>query len=199
MPRYTLIPASFSDARSRSSGYRAHASARTSSSLEPDEKLTCDIQFTASPTATNGNSGTSPAPQLQVTLGERVLPLTVLHAGPPVLVSLEDRVFEVVQDGPDSYRVVGSPQTFRVVSRRTKAAANVTATDTAYAPMPGRIVKVLCRAGDVVAPGTPLVVLEAMKMENELAAPRGGLVAEIFVKEGDAVEARAKLVKLTDA
>lgn len=197
MPRHSLIPASFLNARSRSHEQTSHgAPANLGSTPASEEKLTCDVQLVSTPTTTNGSS--APA-QLEVTLGERVVPITVLHEGPPVLVSLGNAVYEVVQDGSDSYRVVGTAQTFRVTSGRARAAANVTATDALYAPMPGRIVKVLCRAGDEVTPGAPLVVLEAMKMENELVAPRGGSVAEIFVREGDTVEARARLVKLTEA
>jgi biotin carboxyl carrier protein len=61
------------------------------------------------------------------------------------------------------------------------------------APMPGRIVKVLCRLGDEVKAGQGLVVLEAMKMENELRSPKDGRVVELHVQEGQAVEGNAKL------
>jgi biotin carboxyl carrier protein len=64
------------------------------------------------------------------------------------------------------------------------------------APMPGRIVKVLVKAGEAVQPRQGLVVVEAMKMENELRAPRGGTVAEVRVTEGASVEANAVLVVL---
>jgi biotin carboxyl carrier protein len=64
------------------------------------------------------------------------------------------------------------------------------------APMPGRIVKVLARPGDQVQAGQPLVVIEAMKMENELRAVRGGVVADVRVAEGALVEARTVLVVL---
>ena len=64
------------------------------------------------------------------------------------------------------------------------------------APMPGRIVKVLVQPGEVVQPRQGLVVVEAMKMENELRAPRSGTVAEVRVREGASVEANAVLVVL---
>jgi biotin carboxyl carrier protein len=60
-------------------------------------------------------------------------------------------------------------------------------------PMPGRVVRVLAAKGDEVAAGEGLVVVEAMKMENELRAPRAGRVAEVAVREGQAVEAGALL------
>jgi biotin carboxyl carrier protein len=62
------------------------------------------------------------------------------------------------------------------------------------APMPGKIVRVLVRAGDAVASRQPLVVVEAMKMENELRAGRSGTIAEIHAQEGQSVEAGALLV-----
>ena len=57
------------------------------------------------------------------------------------------------------------------------------------APMPGKVVRVLVAPGDRVAARQPLVVVEAMKMENELAAPRAGTVTEVPVTEGMSVEA----------
>jgi biotin carboxyl carrier protein len=62
------------------------------------------------------------------------------------------------------------------------------------APMPGKIVRVLAQPGDRVAARQPVVVVEAMKMENELRATREGTVAEIHVREGMSVEAGALLV-----
>jgi biotin carboxyl carrier protein len=56
------------------------------------------------------------------------------------------------------------------------------------APMPGKIVKVLVKPGDAVTPRQGLVVIEAMKMENELRATRGGHVKDVHVAEGDLVE-----------
>lgn len=57
------------------------------------------------------------------------------------------------------------------------------------APMPGKIVKVLVKPGDTVAARQGLVVIEAMKMENELRAARAGEVKDVHVAEGDVVEA----------
>jgi biotin carboxyl carrier protein len=60
-------------------------------------------------------------------------------------------------------------------------------------PMPGKVVKVLVRAGEEVRQGQGLVVVEAMKMENELRSPKDGKVVEVLAAEGQAVEANAKL------
>jgi len=62
--------------------------------------------------------------------------------------------------------------------------------------MPGRVVKVLVSQGDQVKKDQPLVILEAMKMENEFKAPCDGVVKSIKVEEGDTVEANALLVVL---
>ncbi|HEX6273690.1 MAG TPA: biotin/lipoyl-containing protein [Polyangiaceae bacterium] len=64
------------------------------------------------------------------------------------------------------------------------------------APMPGRVVKVLVELGASVEQGTGVVVVEAMKMENELVSPISGGVERVFVKAGDAVERGAPLVEI---
>ena len=60
---------------------------------------------------------------------------------------------------------------------------------TIHAPMPGRVVRVLAAAGQDVEARQPIVVVEAMKMENELRAPRAGRIKEIAVAPGTSVEA----------
>jgi biotin carboxyl carrier protein len=64
------------------------------------------------------------------------------------------------------------------------------------APMPGRVVKLLVRPGDEVKAGRGVLVVEAMKMENEIKAPRDGKVRELRVAEGAAVEAGEELAIL---
>jgi len=63
-------------------------------------------------------------------------------------------------------------------------------------PMPGRVLKVLVQEGEVVTAGTPLIVVEAMKMENELFAERDGTVTKVFVSPGTNVEGGAKLLEI---
>jgi glutaconyl-CoA/methylmalonyl-CoA decarboxylase subunit gamma len=65
------------------------------------------------------------------------------------------------------------------------------------APMPGKVVKLLCKPGETIAAGAGLIVVEAMKMENELRSPREGVVQTVHVKEGQAVEGQEPLVTLT--
>ena len=66
--------------------------------------------------------------------------------------------------------------------------------DPVNAPMPGNILKVNVKAGDKVKSGTVLVVLEAMKMENEIMAPKDGTVTQVLVSKGSTVDTGAPLV-----
>lgn len=65
--------------------------------------------------------------------------------------------------------------------------------------MPGRVVRVLVSEGDSVQKGAGLLILEAMKMENEIQAPVDGVVDQIFAAVGETVESGADLVHLTSA
>jgi biotin carboxyl carrier protein len=64
------------------------------------------------------------------------------------------------------------------------------------APMPGRVVKLLAPEGTAVTRGDGIIVLEAMKMENELKAPRDGIVASVLVEEGQGVEGGSLLATI---
>jgi biotin carboxyl carrier protein len=66
------------------------------------------------------------------------------------------------------------------------------------APMPGKVVRVLVKAGEAVQARQPLIVVEAMKMENELRAARAGTVAEMHAREGASVDAGALLAVITE-
>jgi biotin carboxyl carrier protein len=122
---------------------------------------------------------------LSVRIGARVLDL-VVEGEPPEL--------GVVASGYRAY--------VRVESERLRAAAAAkkggaaAAERVVLAPMPGRVVKVLVHVGDEVAVGQGIVVVEAMKMENELRAKGAGRVETIHVAPGAAVEAGAKLISL---
>jgi biotin carboxyl carrier protein len=79
-----------------------------------------------------------------------------------------------------------------VVKERARAAGPVTV----RAPIPGRVARVLVKVGDTVTTGRGMVVLEAMKMENEIRAPRDGVVQTLGCSEGAAVETGQALVTL---
>ena len=62
--------------------------------------------------------------------------------------------------------------------------------------MPGRVVQLLVAAGDRVRQGQPMMVVEAMKMEHTIAAPRDGTVLSVHYASGDLVEEGAELIAL---
>ena len=75
-------------------------------------------------------------------------------------------------------------------------AAPAAAGETVEAPMPGAILRVEVTQGQAVKAGDLLVVLEAMKMENEILSPRDGTVAQIVVQKGSTVETGSPLIVL---
>lgn len=104
--------------------------------------------------------------------------------------------------GPNEYAVrirgvhyraaVRDPRARRIGSATTRA----TGTEVLTAPMPSKVVKLLVAQGEDVAEGQGLLVIEAMKMQNEMRAPRNGRVEHIYVAEGVGVETGAPLVRL---
>jgi biotin carboxyl carrier protein len=83
----------------------------------------------------------------------------------------------------------------RDANRRARAAVG-SGRQSVSAPMPGKVVRLLVREGDAVEPGQGLVVVEAMKMQNEMKASRAGRVAEVRVRDGETVGAGDTLVVL---
>jgi pyruvate carboxylase subunit B len=63
-------------------------------------------------------------------------------------------------------------------------------------PMPGRVVKVLVAKGDKVKAGDPVLIIEAMKMENRVPAPVAGTVAALYINEGEDVKTDETLIQL---
>jgi glutaconyl-CoA/methylmalonyl-CoA decarboxylase subunit gamma len=120
---------------------------------------------------------------LNVRIGGRVLDLAVDGALPELEIYASGRRASV-----------------QVESERTRTAASVRARNQGQSggvvtsPMPGRVVKVLVNEGDQVDVGAALVVVEAMKMENELVAGAAGVVKKIYVRPGEAVEGGARLI-----
>lgn len=78
----------------------------------------------------------------------------------------------------------------------TTAPAAVAGSTVVKAPMPGTILKIAVAAGDAVTKNQVLCVLEAMKMENEIVAPRDGVVASVATTKGVSVQAGDPLVSL---
>jgi biotin carboxyl carrier protein len=85
-----------------------------------------------------------------------------------------------------------------LAAKRRRREDETGGTGTVKALMPGRVVRVLVAEGDAVRKGEGLLILEAMKMENEIQAPADGTVDELFVEAGQTVEAGADLLHITD-
>ncbi len=109
------------------------------------------------------------------------------------------RTIEVVVDGWRFELEVEDAATADLRSRatRTRAAAAVSAPRDVRAMIPGRIVAVAVAAGDEVTQGQTLLVVEAMKMQNELRAPRDGTVERVSVGVGETIDLGDILVVLT--
>ena len=108
---------------------------------------------------------------------------------------LDDQVVEaVVTEGATRGDLVvhlpglSLPVTIDASRRRSKTAAHADGEQRIVAPMPGRVVRILVAAGDEVELRQPVIVVEAMKMENELRAPKAGRVKEVAVEAGASVE-----------
>ena len=113
--------------------------------------------------------------------------------------SLEAAVVPLAGDGLvdvhiDGVRVPVATRNGHERGRHGSHRAQTTGAQRVTAPMPGKIVRVLVKPGEAVKPRQVLVVVEAMKMENELRAARAGTVSAVFVSEGQSVEAGTALV-----
>ncbi|MGE5234440.1 MAG: biotin/lipoyl-containing protein [Acidobacteriota bacterium] len=121
-----------------------------------------------------------------------------------LLVGGRQREVAVYADGDGRYRVTANGEILGVevldpLARLAQQGAGRDAADgpqrvTAY--MPGRVVSVLVAAGDEVQPGQGVVVLEAMKMQNEIQSERAGVVGRVFVRPGQAVDGGDPLFEL---
>jgi biotin carboxyl carrier protein len=98
----------------------------------------------------------------------------------------------LVAIGPASFE-------FKLAETSSRRRARGLAAPTIVAPMPGKVLKVLVKDGDLVDPGQPLVVIEAMKMETTLAAESAAVVKHVRVEAGQMVDHGAVLIELSPA
>ena len=123
----------------------------------------------------------------KITLNGRTYEVEVEHGKAMLLDE-----YEAVAPAPVAAAPVAAPVAAAPVAAAPAAAA--VAGETVDAPMPGNILKVNVTAGQAVKAGTVLVVLEAMKMENEIMAPRDCTVTQVLVSKGSTVDTGAPLV-----
>ncbi len=116
-------------------------------------------------------------------------------------VTLNGRTYEVeVEAGKamlvDEYEAYAPAPAVAPAAAAPAAAAVTAAGETVAAPMPGTVLRVEVTQGAAVKEGQLLVVLEAMKMENEILAPKDGTVAQIVAPKGSTVETGSPLIVL---
>ena len=120
--------------------------------------------------------------------------ISFLHKGSSYLI-------DVVGDGTDynvytrgSYRNVKIFNDEMLLHESLKSGKALGGDDSLTAGMPGKIVKVMVKEGQEVDEGTPLLIMEAMKMENEMKASTAGKVKKVLVAAGDNVDSGAQLI-----
>ena len=142
---------------------------------------------------------------VEVRVDGRLVAVDVVRIGGRTSVRAAGHMFDLAVDGAlpaVSIQGAGRRWSARVESERTRSAEAATEgrrttgrhDATIRSPMPGRVVRVLVAPGDAVAAGQGVVVLEAMKMENEVRSPRAGIVAQVHAAAGATVEANATLI-----
>jgi len=145
----------------------------------------------------------------EVRVGDRVFPAALLRvSGTPLchlVTNLGSRTYAltrqrdgwVIQRGGVSWVADVVDQQTHALRALKQARHSKDAPGLVRAPMPGLVLRVEVEAGQEVAAGGGLVVLEAMKMENEIRSPGPGRVKVILVEPGQAVEKGAPLVEVT--
>lgn len=120
----------------------------------------------------------------KVTLNGKTYEVEVEH-GKAVLLD----EYEALAPAPAVSAPVAVPET-----PAAPAPVNLASGETVSAPMPGNIIRVDVKEGDKVISGQVLVILEAMKMENEIVSPKDGTVAQVVTSKGAVVETGSPLV-----
>ncbi len=141
--------------------------------------------------------------QYEVTIDGASVHVDAVKSGPTIYSIIEDgQQFEamVEEKGSHGFDVLVAGRLYHLESldERTKLLAGAAAPiasgpQTVEAEMPGKVVKISAAAGDSVTEGQGIVVVEAMKMENEIGSPIDGVITEVPVSEGQTVEPGAVL------
>lgn len=152
-----------------------------------------------------------PSGALSVSIDGRPIEVDVASLGGDHALSLlvDGKVVDLTVEGspPDLGLVAGGTRVYvraeserlRLASHANRAGGGAGGDGTIVSPMPGRVVRLLVAVGDAVEASQAVVVVEAMKMENELKSPRAGVVQAIQVEAGVAVETGQTLLVIGDA
>ena len=127
----------------------------------------------------------------KVTLNGRTYEVEV-EAGTAMLLD----EYEAYAPAPAAAAPAAAPAPVSAAAPAPPTPSVTAAGDTITAPMPGNILRVEVTQGAAVKSGQVLVVLEAMKMENEILAPRDGTVAQVVAQKGSIVETGSPLIVL---
>ena len=143
----------------------------------------------------------------EVTIDGRTVQVDAAKSGKTIYSIIEDgKQFEVIVDesGAHGFDIVVAGRLFQLQafderSKLLTASAKpiTTGPQRVESEMPGKVVKISVSVGEPVVEGSGVVILEAMKMENEIKSPIEGIVTEIAVTEGQTVESGALLFVVT--
>ncbi|HYC62635.1 MAG TPA: biotin/lipoyl-containing protein [Thermoanaerobaculia bacterium] len=142
----------------------------------------------------------------RVRIGERWLEADLVSAGPFVRsLRLDDgtqiSLIHHREGNTHEISLGGATVTVDIIdplaAKRRRRDDEMATSGVVKALMPGRVVRVLVAKGDAVRKGAGLLILEAMKMENEITSPADGTVDELFVEAGQTVESGAELLHIS--
>ncbi len=178
------------------SGWRLQASLQRGLQLhDPQQAYPLSIGY--------GNSGSAGGQSFSIMHGDTTTAMELLPSeGTQVAIRLGEDIVRgtVVRDGEALHVFhAGSHATLQYADPMAHAGVAEVVGGRLTAPMPGKIVAVLVAAGDAVAAGAPLVIMEAMKMEHTIAAPRDGVIDALLYAVGDQVADGAPLISFKDA
>ncbi|MBI4392743.1 MAG: biotin/lipoyl-binding protein [Euryarchaeota archaeon] len=139
--------------------------------------------------------------KVSVEVGGETYELSCEAAGRSVAVGLSGRRHHVELVAAEKALIDGRPVGYRVAFFSPRGApgkheVEETGKARIRPPMPGRIVAVRASEGEKVAKGDVLMILEAMKMQNEVTAPTGGVLKRLLVKAGDVVDSHTVLAEI---
>lgn len=125
----------------------------------------------------------------RITVDGEEFEVEVSRKGESWEISIGDKIYKVEVDEGD-----------RVASRRSRATKSLGASGSGVisSAIPGKIVAIMTSEGDSVESGAVVIVLEAMKMQNEIKAGIDGIVKSIMCKQGERVEANMPLMEITN-
>ena len=144
----------------------------------------------------------------RVRIGERWLEADLVSAGPHVRSLLLDDGTQLALTHHSSgntheISIGGATVTVDIIdplaAKRRRREDEIGGSGVVKAMMPGRVVRVLVAKGDAVRKGAGLLILEAMKMEHQIVAPRDGEIAAVHCREGELVQGGVELVALKES